>query len=113
MIEWGRVPWTLWAFVISTGVGVLLTLAIAAGSTPVGPLIFLAVVMLAWDFFLLRRIRWLWIGTVVLLALTLAIELATATGTWWADLLGFGQVGLLVLPATRRFFASERSPATA
>jgi hypothetical protein len=78
----------------------------------IAPFVFSIVFIAAWDFFLLRAVRWLWIGTVALGALILAIDLATGTGTWHGDLTGAIGLGLLLLPATRRFFAaSETAPA--
>jgi hypothetical protein len=104
MIEWGRVPWSLWAYVLMTTVGIILVVVRASGSTPAAPLVFAIVMILAWDFFLLRALRWLWIATVVLFALVLVLDLATRTGTWYGDSAGAVELGLLLLPASRRFF---------
>jgi hypothetical protein len=66
----------------------------------------------AWDFFLLRAVRWLWIGTVAVGAVILAVDFATGTGTWHGDVVGAIGLGLLLVPATRRFFATnEAAPA--
>lgn len=81
---------------------------------PIVPFVFSIVIIVAWDFFLLRAVRWLWIGTVSFGALILAIDLATGTGTWHGDLVGAIGLGLLLLPGTRRFFAAnEAAPAAA
>lgn len=110
MIEWEKVPWSLWLYV-AISVGQIFVLVFTA-SVPIAPLVFFVVLIAAWDFFLLRAVRWLWIGTVALGALILAIDLVTSTGTWHGDLIGAIDLGLLLLPATRRFFAaSETAPA--
>lgn len=110
MIEWGKVPWSLWLYV-AISIGQIVVVAFTA-SMHTAPLVFFIVFIVAWDFFLLRSVRWLWIGTVALGALILAIDLVTGTGTWHGDLIGTIDLGLLLLPATRRFFAaSETAPA--
>lgn len=110
MIEWERVPWSLWLYIaISIGQIVVLFFTV---SRPIAPFVFSIVFIAAWDFFLLRAVRWLWIGTVAVGAVILAIDLATGTGTWHGDVVGAIGLGLLLLPATRRFFtANEAAPA--
>lgn len=102
MIEWGKVPWSLWLY-LAISVGQTIVVAFTA-STHVGLLMFFIVFIGIWDFFLLKAVRWLWVGTVALGALTIAANLATGTGTWHGDLIGAVGIGLLLLPATRRFF---------
>jgi hypothetical protein len=110
VIEWGRVPWSLWLYV-AISIGQIVVLVFTA-SMHIAPFVFFIVFIAAWDFFLLRAVRWLWIGTVALGVLILAIDLATGTGTWHGDLIGAIDLGLLLLPTTRRFFAaSEAAPA--
>jgi hypothetical protein len=110
VIEWGRVPWCLWLYV-AISIGHIVVLVFTA-STPIAPFVFSIVFIVAWNFFLLRAVRWLWIGTVALGALILAVDLATGTGTWHGDLIGAIDLGLLVLPVTGRFFAvGEAAPA--
>lgn len=104
MIEWGKVPWALWAYVVLASAGIILAVVRASGSTPAAPLVFAIVVILAWNYFLLRALRWIWIATVVLFALFLVFDLATWTGTWYGDFAGVVQLVLLLLPASRRFF---------
>lgn len=105
MIEWGKVPWPLWLYV-ATSIGQIVVLVFTA-SMHIAPFVFFIVFIAAWDFFLLRAVRWLWISTVALGALILVIDLATGTGTWHGDLIGVIDLGLLLLPATRRFFAAS------
>lgn len=109
MIEWGKVPWSLWAYVVLTTGGMVVVLL--TGLVPVAPSVFSIVLILAWNLFLLRAVRWLWIATVVVGALDFAFSLGTGTGTWYAYLVGLIDLTLLLLPATRRFFGSRETVA--
>ena len=80
-------------------------------SVPLRPLVFFVVVTFAWNFFLLRALRWLWIVTLVVLLLAAATDLVTGGGTWYGHLIGLISVGLLLLPATRRFFGIGKTAA--
>lgn len=86
-------------------------MVVLTASVPVAPSIFSIVLFLAWNFFLLRAIRWLWIATVVLGALELAFNLGTGSGAWYTYLLGLLDLALLLLPATRRFFGIREAVA--
>lgn len=107
-LSWGidpeRVPWSLWAYVATTGVNLVFLLA---RTNHVKPAIFVVVFGAAWDYFLLRAVRWLWIATVVGLALGGVIGLMIGSGTWWGNAIGLLQLCLLLLPPTRRFFESR------
>jgi hypothetical protein len=107
-LSWGidleKVPWSLWAYVATTGVNLIILLA---RLNYVKPAIFVVVVATAWDYFLLRAVRWLWIATVVSFALIIIINLVTGSGTWWGSALGLLQLCLLLLSPTRRFFESR------
>ncbi len=109
MIEWGKVPWSLWAYVVLT-TGSIVVVVLTA-SVPVAPSIFSIVLFLVWDFFLLRAVRWLWIATVVVGALELVFSLGTGAGTWYGYLLGLIDLALLLLPATRQFFGIREAVA--
>ena len=104
MIEWRKVPWSLWAYVVLTTAGIILVVVKVSGSTPAAPLVFAIVMILAWNFFLPRALRWLWIATAVFSAPLLALDFATGTGTWYGNSAGLVELGLLLLPFTRRFF---------
>ncbi len=106
MIEWGKVPWSLWAYVVLTTGGIVVVVLTA--SAPVTPLVFSVVFVLAWNFFLLRAVRWLWITTVAVFPLGFAFSLVTGTGTWHGYLIGLIEVGLLLHPSTRRFFGRAK-----
>lgn len=107
-IRWRQVPWSLWAYVILTIGAMVVVVATASG--PVAPSVFLVAVILVWNYLLLRGLRWLWIGTTVLSAGFLAIDLLAGTGTWHGDVLGLVELGLLLAPPTRRFFRGTNPP---
>lgn len=109
MIEWGKVPWSLWAYVVLTTGGIVVVVLTA--SVPVAPSIFAIALFLVWNFFLLRAVRWLWVATIVVGALELAFSLGTGAGTWYGYLLGLIDLGLLLLPVTRRFFGTREAVA--
>lgn len=67
------------AYVVLTTGGVVVVLT---ASVPVAPSIFSIALFLAWNFFLLRAVRWLWVAIVVVGALELAFNLGTGAGTW-------------------------------
>jgi hypothetical protein len=104
-LSWGidqeTVPWSLWAYVATTGVNLVFLLA---RSNHVKLAIFVVVALATWDYFLLCAARWLWIATVVGFALFFVIDLATGSGNWWGTGIGLLQLFLLLLPSTRRFF---------
>jgi hypothetical protein len=102
MIAWRRVPWTLWAFAVLTVAGLIVVLARASGDAPVTVLIIYVVLILAWLYFLLRGVRWVWMITVGVGLVGLLFDLITGSGTWLgisSDLVG---LLLMLLPATRR-----------
>lgn len=79
-------------------------------SGPIGPLIFVAAFILAWNYLLLRALRWLWVGTIVVLACFTVIDLLTGTSTWYGNVLGLVELGLLLAPSTRWFFRAANPP---
>ena len=111
MIDWGKVPWSLWAIVALLFVELIV--AFLTVRMPVGAVAAGIVIVPIWAFFLLRAVRWLWIGTVLLSALSITLDLAIGIGTWHGDVLTLVGLGLLVLPATRRFFGKSVAAAAA
>lgn len=105
MIEWGKVPWPLWAFAAFNVVGVILIETQVSGQIP--SKVLFPFVMLAWLFFLFRGVRWIWIATVGLIVLGFAGDLISGSFTWRGIVLGLISPALLLLPATRRYFARE------
>jgi hypothetical protein len=106
MVEWQKVPWSVWTFVILTTTDSLVRAF--TGPVPAGQAIFFVVFMLAWNFFLLRQVRWIWIGTALLLALFLGLALIDGSDPWYADTVALIELGLLLMPATHRFFGRPR-----
>ena len=100
-IDWERVPWTLWAY---AAISIANLVALLARLHNYRPAIYAAIFLIAWDYFLLRGVRWLWIVTAAFLALALAFDLATARGSWWGDGIAIVDLILLLLPPTRRFY---------
>lgn len=106
--RWYQAPLPLWAFVVLTTGDAIVPVATASG--PVAPWIFLVAFILAWNYFLLRGLRWLWIATIVGFAFFTGVDLFTGTATWYGTLLGLIELGFLLLPPTRRFFGATNPP---
>lgn len=103
VIDWRRVPWPLWAFA-----GLLLVnvaLIDATSSAPVGPLVFAPFFVLAWAYFLLRGIRWLWLVTLAVWLLTIP-GIVLGSVSWTGSAFTIIGLALLLLPSTRGYFAS-------
>lgn len=109
MIEWGKVPWTLWVFA-ALSLAPLILIEVEIHGQVASKVIFPFFVF-AWLFFLLKGVRWVWIVTLGLSVLGLATDLIFDPLTWQGVAGNAISIGLLLLPATRRYFASE--PATA
>jgi hypothetical protein len=107
MIAWRRVPWTLWAFAVLTVAGVVVVLATTSADTHVKALAFYVIFTAAWLYFLLRRVRWIWILTVGVELVGLLFDLITGTGTWFGVSSGVVGLVLLVLPPTRRYVGAR------
>jgi hypothetical protein len=115
VIDREAVSWTLWAYVGCTvmNLGFFMARSLSSKSVhhPVGIIVTSVAVVIFWDYFLLRGVRWLWIATIVVLAGGLLLDIATETILWWALVITVTQIVLLLLPTTRRFF--ERREARA
>lgn len=105
MIEWGKVPWSLWAFAALTVAGGILIEIQISGQIP--SKVLFPFVMFAWLFFLLKGVRWVWIATLGIIVLGFAGDLISGSPTWHGIVLGLINPALLLLPVTRRYFASE------
>jgi hypothetical protein len=70
-------------------------------------------IVFAWLFFLLKGVRWVWIATLAVTVLGLVPDLIAGSLTWQGVMGGAITIGLLLLPATRRYFASEPVVASA
>jgi hypothetical protein len=105
VIRWGKVPWPLWVFAaLALAPAILIEIEIH-GQVP--SKVLFSFVMLAWLFFLLKGVRWVWIATLAVTVLGLVPDLISGSLTWQEVAGGAISVGLLLLPVTRRYFASE------
>jgi hypothetical protein len=105
VIEWGKVPWSLWAFAaLAVAPAILIEIQV---SGPIASKVLFALVMLAWLFFLLKGVRWVWIGTLGICVLGFAGDLISGSLAWHGVVLGLISPALLLLPVTRRYFANE------
>lgn len=106
MIAWRRVPWPLWVIVaVQLQAAVRLELAVH------GPLLVMflyALLNIAWLYFLVRGVRWVWIMTIAVIALGLAFDLVSFRG--WGTTIGVVELILLLLPVTRRYVANDSTP---
>ncbi len=105
MIEWGKVPWSLWLFVLAS-VALSAWFVIRVSGPPVALILFAAIV-LAWAVALLSGVRWLWIATVAVAALGFISGLVIGPLTWYGiagEVIG---LCLLLLLPTRRYFANQ------
>lgn len=108
MIDWRRVPWTLWLWALLLLAGTV-QIEIAA-AIHVKLRVFVVLFVLGWIYLLFRGIRNVWIGTLALFVFSVPVELVTDLASnhspnalGWA--ISLVQFALLVLPVTRRFFA--------
>ena len=101
MIDWQRVPFSLWAVCV-----LLLFEALAIAVAVSGPVVLVALtppVALLWCFFLLKRVRWLWFATVFVSIV--AIPGALSGCVSWRIVLTLIGLLLLLLPSTRSYFS--------
>jgi hypothetical protein len=73
VIEWGKVPWTLWVYAASTVAGMIFIEVATHGK--VATKVIFPFFTFAYLFFLLKGLRWLWIATLVVLILGLVVDL--------------------------------------
>jgi hypothetical protein len=106
VIEWERVkqvPWPLWIFSIATFLAAI-SIEITANGPVLAKMLFVAV-MLAWLYFLLKGVRWVWIVTIGIYVLGLVPDLIAGSLVWQGLSLGLIGLMLLLLPVTRRYFS--------
>lgn len=105
MIDWKRVPWPLWAYSVAMLLAAISIEVEAHGPIP-AKVLFVAV-MLAWLYFLLKGVRWVWIVTIGIYVLGLVPDLISGSLTWQGIALSLIGLMLLLLPVTRRHFSSH------
>lgn len=101
VIEWQRVPLSLWAVC-----ALLLIEALAIAFTASAPMVLVVVtipVALVWCFFLLRGVRLLWFATLLVSVLAILGALLGSV-SWHIGLTCMGLL-LLLLPSTRIYFS--------
>jgi hypothetical protein len=111
VIEWKRVPWSLWAYSVA-----LLLAAISIEVKVHGPVpakVLFVAIMLAWLYFLLRGVRWVWMVTIGIYVLGLVLDLISGSLTWQGVALSLIGITLLLLPVTQRYFSSHTAVAGA
>lgn len=110
MIYWGKVPWTLWAHVFLALAGPALAFGLRSGSKP-GFFALGIAFAVVWNYFLLRRVRWLWLVTVAFAVIGEVQLLALGPRNYE---LGVGLVDIVLLlhPLTREFFAKREETAS-
>jgi hypothetical protein len=104
VIDWRRVPWPLWAYCAVMLLGAVSIDVRASG--PVFVMALIPIVMLAWLYFLLKGIRWLWFVTLGIYVLIIP-EIVSGSVTWEGYASTVIGVTLLLLPATRHYFSSR------
>lgn len=111
MIEWRRVPWSLWVYSAVSLTGMILV-EIKASAPILGTVLFVAVI-LAWLYFLFRGVRWVWIVAVGIYGVGLILDLVSTPLQWGGVAVSLIGLVLLLLPVTRRYFSSHRATAGA
>ena len=110
MIEWGKVPWTLWAHVFLGLAALVFTFALRSGSKP-GVFAASFAFFVVWDFFLLKRNRWLWILTAAF-AVFGEIQFLALGPHNFELAVGLFEIVILLHPLTREFFAERENAAS-
>ena len=106
-----KVPWPLWVLAALTLIPAVQIEVEVHGPIPVKVLY--PFIVFGWLFFLLKGVRWVWIATLAVTVLGFAPDLITGSLTWRGAIGGALTIGLLLLPITRRYFASEPAVASA
>jgi hypothetical protein len=96
MLEWERVPWSLWVFAALNSASSILV-DIEASGPILAKLLFLCI-MSTWLFLLLKGLRWVWIGTLGILVLGFVVDLASDALAWRGIAVGLIGFALLLLP---------------
>jgi hypothetical protein len=106
VIDWRRVPWTLWVlavFFMQIIVRFFVTTPVKAGTA-----VSLALITLGWLYFLLLGFRYVWMATVAVLVVGSIVDLAGGHSyAWWIWVANVAELALLLMPVTRRFFKEQ------
>lgn len=108
MIDWEAVPPGLWGYLAATALNAAILIVRVSQDEQLHRKVefslIAVLVFVVWDYFLLRRVRWLWIGTIALLTVVTVAETIAGRILWWALVFSVIQFVLLLLPRTRRYF---------
>jgi hypothetical protein len=105
MIDWKRVPWSLWLYCATLVAG---WARIEVGThRPIPGKVLFAALMFAWIYGLLKAVGWVWTLTVVIGVLAILPYAFIAPFNWLGVVISLVALGLLLLPVTRRYFAGD------
>jgi hypothetical protein len=110
VIDWKRVPWTLWLLAILF----FGNIAILVGRTEprAGLVVFSVLFLVGWLYLLFSGNRWVWILTIALFVVSLVIDLANGSPLpWYSWVTSLAELALLVQPDSCRFFAKRTAMA--
>jgi hypothetical protein len=110
-MAWRQVPWPLWAYFAAMLLSTMLVEVKTHG--PIMAKVLLIAVILAWLYFLLKGVRWVWIVTVGVYVLGLVPDMILGPLEWQGVALSLFSLLLLLLPVTRRYFSSHTAAAGA
>lgn len=101
LLERRRIPWPLWVFAgWSLWVAIMLEIRVRG---PIAAQVLFAALTLAWLYFLLRGVRWIWMTTIGICGLSLLSEVIFDSIDWQGFLVSLIGLLLLVLPITRQY----------
>lgn len=103
MIDWKRVPWSLWLFCAALLTGLIMREVDTHGTVVVK--VFFAALIFAWIYYLLKAVEWLWVLTIAISVLALVPSAFIGPFDWLGAVQSLIELALLLLPMTRRFFA--------
>jgi hypothetical protein len=106
VIDWKRVPWTLWLLaVLFLG---NLAILICGAELRAGLVVFSGLFVVGWLYLLFSGNRWVWILTIALFVVSLVIDLANGSPLpWYSWVINLAELALLVKPDSCRFFAQR------
>lgn len=104
MIDWKRVPWPLFIYSAFVLLAVIAVDVEAHGPMP-AKVLYVALVI-AWLYFLLKGVRWVWIATLAAHVLTV-VHLISGSLTLLGLVGSLVGLTLLLLPAVRRYVFSH------
>lgn len=111
MLDWKRVPWSLWLYCATLVAG---WVRIEVGThRPIPGKVLFAALVFAWIYGLLKAVGWVWTLTVVIGVLALVPYAFIAPFDWLGVVGSLVALALLLLPVTRRYFAEDPRAAEA